>query len=84
MTVHCSPRCLKVNVSRNDRVSSKPVILSPPQADEGPPRMLTPNMHLRGSLANCLDFGEGAIPAAFQSEILRETLRQNPAQDDTL
>ena len=46
--------------------------------------MLTPDMHLQGSLANCLGFGEGALPAAFQSEILREVLRQNAAQDDML
>ena len=46
--------------------------------------MLTPNTRLRGSLANCLGFGEGAIPAAFQSEILREILRPNAAQDDRL
>lgn len=46
--------------------------------------MLMPNTRLRGSLVNCLGFGEGAIPAAFQSEILREILRQNAAQDDKL
>ena len=61
---------------RNDQVSSKPVILSRVWAKDLPGCLrLTFTYEALWPMPG--GFGEGAISAAFQSEIFREILRQN-------